>query len=78
MFRFHAPFDGRRFIGDNRLKIFHDCLNEPAPSRLKGCGIDRIPPEEVRIFDPDSSSEAWRHGFVQCPCCRPAAKPIHE
>jgi hypothetical protein len=78
MLRFHSPFDGKRFIGDDRLKIFHDSMNETGPIRFGGCGIDRIPAGEVRTFDPDSSSEAWRAGFVQCPHCKEHHAPLHE
>ena len=78
MLRFHAPFDGKRYIGDNRLKIFHDSLYETSSFVSSGCAIERIPPEEVRTFTPDTSGEAWRRGFVHCPFCLPDEKLIHE
>jgi len=78
MLRFHAPFDGKRYIGDNRLKIFHDSLYETSPYVSSGCAIDRIPTEEVRTFEPDSNGEAWRRGFVHCPHCNQDEKNIHK
>jgi hypothetical protein len=74
--RFHFPFNGKRFIGDNRLKIFHDCVYEAPFPRMNSCRIDYIPAEEVRTFEPDKSSEAWRRGFVQCPYCRHEEKEL--
>ena len=78
MLRFHAPFDGKRFIGDNRLKVFHDCVYESSPFVASRCGIERIPAEEVRTFDPDSAGEAYRRGFVHCPYCRQDAKVLQK
>jgi hypothetical protein len=78
MIRFHAPFDGKRYIGDNRLKIFHDSLFEPSPYVSGGCAIERIPAEEIRTFDPDTIGEAWRRGFVQCCYCRQGEKVIQK
>jgi len=69
MLRFHAPFDGKRYIGDNRLRIFHDCAYEAVSTGPDGCGIDRIPDEEVRTFEPDTMSGAVLWGFVHCPYC---------
>lgn len=78
MTRFHSPFDGKRFIGDNRLKIFHDSVYEAPLMISGGCGIDRIPAEEVRIFSPDTAGEAKRRGFVPCPHCRHGEEHAHE
>jgi hypothetical protein len=69
MLRFHTPFDGKRFVGDNRLKIFHDSIYETALIAPGGCRIDQIPAEEVRTFEPDTPGRAAQRGFVQCPCC---------
>jgi len=78
MLRFHTPFDGKRYIGDHRLKIFHDCVYESSPFVAGSCGIDRIPAEEVRTFKPDSNSEARRRGFVHCPHCNQDEKIIQK
>jgi len=78
MLRFHSPFDGRRFIGDNRLKIFHDSVYEAPVRASSGCGIDRIPAEEIRIFAPDTAGEAKKRGFVPCPCCGHIDRHLHE
>jgi hypothetical protein len=78
MIRFHAPFDGKRYIGDNRLKIFHDCLYETSQYVSGGCAIERIPVEEVRTFEPDTLGEAWRRGFVHCPHCRHDEKVVQK
>lgn len=78
MFRFHAPFDGKRFIGDNRLKIFHDCLYETSPLVRSGCAIERIPAEEIRTFEPDTIREARRRGFVPCSYCHQEEKSRNE
>jgi hypothetical protein len=75
MLRYHAPFDGKRYVGDNRLKIFHDSIYETAPG---GCRIDHIPAEEVRTFEPDTVGGAARRGFVPCPCCRRIDKDRSE
>ena len=78
MLRFHSPFNGKRFIGDNRLKIFHDSLYETPSSEFGGCRIDHIPAEEVRTFDPDTIGEAERRRLVHCPCCRHNDRSLNE
>jgi hypothetical protein len=69
MLRFHSPFDGKRYIGDNQTGIFHDLLYEATPTSSEGCRIDHIPPEEVRTFESDTVNEALLRGYVCCPCC---------
>jgi len=78
MLRFHTPFHGKRYIGDNRLKICHDSFYEAAPTAPGGCRIDQIPAEEVRTFEPDTIGGAAQWGFVQCPCCLHIAKESHD
>ncbi len=78
MLRFHTPFDGKRYIGDNRLKIFHDSVHETASATPGGCQIDLIPSEEVRTFKPDTIGGAERRGFVHCPCCLQIDENFHE
>ena len=78
MLRFHSPFDGKRFIGDSKLKIFHDSLKEAPTIGANGCRIDEISAAEVRTFEPDAAFEAWSRGFVQCPYCRHAEERLHE
>jgi hypothetical protein len=70
MIRDFPPFEGKRHIGDNRLKIYHDAVHEVLGAGFGGCRIERIPAEEVRTFEPDTSQEARRKGFVPCPFCR--------
>jgi hypothetical protein len=50
--RFHSPFDRKRLIGDKKKMAFHDSLYESMPGKIGGCEIDRIPREDVVIFDP--------------------------
>ena len=69
MHRFHSPFDGKRYIGDNRTGIFHDSQYEAIPASSEGCQIDDIPAEEVRTFESDTVSEALLRGYIRCPCC---------
>jgi hypothetical protein len=69
MLRFHSPFKGKRYIGDNRLKIFHDSLYEVPQTHSGGCMIDKIPSEEVRTFEPDTLGQAVLWDFVHCPFC---------
>ena len=76
--RFHSPFDGKRFIGDYRLRIFHDSRHEDCSDDRESCRLDHIPVEEIRTFNPDTAAEAWRRGFVQCPYCRAAEQSAYE
>jgi hypothetical protein len=69
MIRFHTPFDGKRFIGDKKKMIFHDSLHESIQDKAGGCQIDRIAPEEVVAFCPDSLAEAIMQGFAPCLEC---------
>ena len=78
MLRFHSPFSGKRFIGDYRLRIFHDSAHELCSDSPESCRIDHIPAEEIRTFKPDTAAEAWRQGFVQCPYCRVEEDSVHE
>lgn len=78
MLRFHPPFEGKRFIGDNRLRVFHDSVHEDCSEDPKSCRVEQIPWEEIRTFSPDTAAEARRRGFVQCPYCRGEEKSAHE
>jgi hypothetical protein len=69
MIRFHAPFDGKRLIGDKKNKIFHDALYEAGPAKSNCCQIADLPPEDVQTFDPDSPVGAIEQGFAPCPTC---------
>ncbi len=69
MLRFHSPFDGKRFIGDKKKMVFHDSQHESFPGNIGGCQIDRIAPEDVVAFDPDSPAEAIIQGFAPCMEC---------
>jgi hypothetical protein len=69
MIRFHTPFDGKRFIGDKKKMVFHDSLHESIQDKAGGCQIDRIAPEQVVTFDPDSPAEAILQGLAPCLEC---------
>jgi hypothetical protein len=78
MLRLHSPFEGKRYIGDNRLRVYHDAVHELRSENPDSCRIDHIPEEEIRTFSPDTAAEARRCGFVQCPYCRLAETKAHE
>lgn len=78
MFRYHSPFDGKRFIGDKKRMVFHDSLHESAPRRAGGCQIDQIAREDVFLFHPDSQAEAILQGFTPCLECLSAEENLHR
>ena len=78
MIRFHTPFDGKRLVGDKGKMIFHDSHYESGPTPSGGCRIDRIRPEDVASFDPDSVSTAFEQGFAPCPMCLRIERVIRE
>ena len=78
MLRFHTPFDGKRFIGDKKKMVFHDSQYEAIPAAAGTCQIDRIAPENVVLFDPDSPAEAIMQGFTPCLECLWTESELHE
>ena len=78
MIRYHAPFDGKRFIGDKSKMIFHDSCYESGPARVGGCRIDHIATKDVKTFDPDGISTAIEEGFAPCPECLRTGQGLHE
>lgn len=70
MIRFHTPFDGKRFIGDKKRKIFHDSFHEAGPLfKWGGCQIERIALVDVATFNLDTPAEAIGQGYVPCQEC---------
>jgi hypothetical protein len=69
MIRAHAPFYGKRFIGDKKKKIVHDTLFEADLIRLKACHIDELISDDIQTFGPDSLAEAKSQDFAPCPVC---------
>ena len=78
MIRFHSPFNGKRFIGDKKKMVFHDSQYESIPAAAGSCQIDRIAPEDVVLFDPDSPAEAIMQGFAPCLECLWTESGLHE
>jgi len=74
MIRFHTPFDGKRFVGDKKRRIYHDSVFEVVMPRSRGCSIDGLLPEDVQTFDADSAVGALEQGFSPCPCCLQAER----
>lgn len=64
MRRCHWPFLANRFIGDASTMCVHDVEMETA-----SCLIDRISPEDVVVFEPDSLFVARATGYHECACC---------
>jgi len=68
-------FHGKRFIGDTSKNIVHDLLFEKKYTAPKGCQIDEIKIECIRIFSPDELEKAKREGYRPCKYCLPFNKP---
>ena len=64
MIRIHAPFYGKRYIGDTSKNIVHDLLSEK-----DNCSIDTIEYNCVRTFD--SIKQAIGQQYRICKFCRP-------
>jgi hypothetical protein len=69
MQRSHSLFNGKRFIGDKIVKVFHDSFFGSQPEDTDGCQINDLPPEDIQTFDPDTPLEAILKGFAPCPKC---------
>jgi hypothetical protein len=78
MIRFHTPFDGKRYVGDKGKMTFHDSYYESRHNPHGGCQIDRIPPEDVVTFKPDSPAAAIEQGFAPCQECLWIEHGLHE
>ena len=71
MIRGHAPFYGKRFIGDTSDTIVHDLLFEKKYIARNGCKIDKIKTKHIRTFNPDSLEQATKEGYKPCKYCLP-------
>ncbi len=63
--RTNTPFNSNRFIGNKIEKVIHDCYLE----RIAFCKIDKILPEHIITFKPDTLEQAHQEGYKNCRYC---------
>lgn len=50
----HSTIGRKRFIGDNKTKVFHDTYFEAYADVTDSCRTADLPPEAIETFYPDT------------------------